>query len=86
MGNIIEGRQFVFDIVAAPVLFAVDTNDVIVSHHTGPHDVGTRPVVVRFFKDAWHILDHGLEDGFTENGRKFDIRGICRDSAQRHAT
>ena len=62
--------------VAVPVLLTAHAHNVIVAHHTGPHDVCPRLVVVRIIHDPAALVEHGQQHALQHPVRDLHVRRI----------
>lgn len=62
--------------VAVPVLLTAHAHDVVVAHHTGPHDVRPGLVVVRVLHDPAALVEHGQQHALQHPVRHLHVRRI----------
>ena len=76
VGAIILGGEHVLQMVAVPVLLTAHAHNVIVAHHTGPHDVCTGLVIVGILHDPAAFVEHGQQHALQHPVRHFHVRRI----------
>ena len=76
VGAVILGGEHVLQMVAVPVLLTAHAHNVIVAHHTGPHDVRPRLVVVRIIHDSAPLVEHGQQNALQHPVRDLHVRRI----------